>query len=107
MSKITEKPSREAKALSLFLMAYKEKDPFYKEQLKRINRQWDLLKKEKISRGDYDGQVQEMLNSYGGYAEVLEKTVRFYIDKTGEWKLKGDDQYCQDAQKVANKILKR
>ncbi|HKK39493.1 MAG TPA: hypothetical protein VJ949_08745 [Cryomorphaceae bacterium] len=107
MSKISEKPSPEAKALSLFLMAYKEKDPAYKEQLKRINRQWDLLRKNKISRDAYNGEVQKMLESYGGYAQVVEKTVRFYIDKTSEWKLKGDDQYCRDAQKVADEILKK
>lgn len=106
MKNPSEKPSPEAKALSLFLMAYKTKDPFYKEQLKRINRQWDLLRKDKITRGDYDNQVSEMLKLYGGYSSVIEKTVQFYIDKTGKWSLKGDDQYCKDAQKVADKMAK-
>ena len=45
MEKNSEKPSPEAKALSLFLMAYKTKDPIYKEKAKRINRLWDLVKK--------------------------------------------------------------
>ena len=48
-----------------------------------------------------------MLTSYGGYSEVVEKTVRFYIEKTGEWKLEGDDKYCRDAQQIADKMLKK
>jgi hypothetical protein len=51
--------------------------------------------------------VEKMLASFGGYAEVIEKTVRFYIKKTGEWKLQGDDKYCLDAQEVADKVLKK
>ncbi|MBT6870752.1 MAG: hypothetical protein HOA66_04770 [Candidatus Marinimicrobia bacterium] len=47
-----------------------------------------------------------MLTSYGGYSDVVEKTVRYYIEKTGEWKLQGDDKYCLDAQKIADKLLK-
>ena len=43
MKKTSEKPSPEAKALSLFLMAYKTKDPVYKEKSKRINRLWSLV----------------------------------------------------------------
>ena len=82
----TEKPSPEAKALSLFLMAYKTINPIYKEKSKRINRLWDLVKRDKLSRSDYIEEVQNMLTSYGGYSEVVEKTVRFYIEKTGEWK---------------------
>ena len=50
-------------------------------------------------------EVQKTLTTYGGYSEVVEKTVKFYIDKTGEWTLKGDDKYCQDAQVVADRIL--
>ena len=38
MKKNSPKPSAEAKALSLFLMAYKTIKPKYKEQSKRINR---------------------------------------------------------------------
>jgi hypothetical protein len=82
-----EKPSPEAKALSLFLMAYKTTSPAYKEKAKRINRQWDLVMAEELSKSDYLEDVKSMLNSYGGYAEVVEKTVRFYIEKTGEWTL--------------------
>ena len=60
-----------------------------------------------LSRTDQIEEGQNMLTSYGGYSEVVEKTVRFYIEKTGEWKLKGEDQYCQDAQKVADRLLKK
>ena len=80
------------------------KNPIYKEKLKQINRQWDLVKNGEISNSDYMEEVQNMLTSYGGYSEVVEKTVRFYIEKTGEWKLLGDDKYCLDAQQFADKI---
>ncbi len=106
MKKI-EKPSPEAKALSLFLMAYKTINPIYKEKSKRINRLWDLVTKDELSRSDYIEEVQNMLTSYGGYTKVIEKTVRFYIEKTGEWKLQGDDKYCLDAKQIADKILKK
>ena len=101
------KPTPEAKALSLFLMAYKTTSPSHKEKAKRINRLWDLVKDEKISKNEYMTEVQSTLTSYGGYSEVIEKTVRFYIKKTGKWTLQGDDKYCQDAQKIADKILKK
>ena len=107
MKKKSEKPSPEAKALSLFLMAYKTIDPLYKEKNKRINRLWDLVKMGELDRSDYNVEVQNMLDLYGGYSEVVEKTVQFYIEKTGEWTLKGDDKYCIDAKKVADKILKK
>ena len=100
-----EKPSPEAKALSLFLMAYKKTNPVYKEKSKRINRLWDLVKSEELSHSDYIDEVRKMLTGYGGYSEVLEKTVRFYIENTGEWKLEGDDKYCIDAKEIADKIL--
>jgi hypothetical protein len=51
--------------------------------------------------------VEKMLTSYGGYTAVVEKTVKYYIEKTGEWKLDGEDQYCLDAKQVAIKILKK
>ena len=102
-----EKPSSEAKALSLFLMAYKKTNPLYKEKSKRINRLWDLVKANELSKSDYAEEVKKMLASYGGYSEVVEKTVQFYIDKTGEWKLQGDDKYCVDAKEIADKILKQ
>ena len=107
MKKNAEKPSPEAKALSLFLMAYKTKDPIYKDKSKRINRLWDLVKNNELSRSDYMIEVQNMLTSYGGYSEVIEKTVRFYIEKSGEWKLQGDDKYCLDAKQIADKILNK
>jgi hypothetical protein len=107
MKKNTEKPTPEAKALSLFLMAYKTINPVYKEKLKRINRLWDLVTKNEISKSDYLDEVESMLTSYGGYTVVIEKTVKYYIDKTGEWKLNGDDKYCQDAQQFADKMLNK
>lgn len=107
MKKTSEKPSPEAKALSLFLMAYKTIDPIYKEKLKRINRLWDLVVINKLEKADYQTEIESILESYGGYTEVIEKTVQYYIDKTGEWKLNGDDKYCQDAQVIADKILKK
>lgn len=105
MTTKNEKPSPEAKALSLFLMAFKTKNPIYKEKSKRINRLWDLVSKGDLNRSDYMLEVQNMLESYGGYSEVVEKTVKYYIDKTGKWTLNGDDKYCQDAKIVAEKLL--
>jgi hypothetical protein len=102
-----KKPSPEAKALSLFLMAYKKNTPIYKEKSKRINKLWDLVRAGELSEKDYLEEVKNMLASYGGYSEVIEKTVRFYIEKTGEWSLQGDDKYCIDAKQIANKILKQ
>ncbi len=107
MKKSIEKPSPEAKALSLFLMAHKTINPIYKEKSKRINRMWDLVKINELSKNDYMEEVQNMLTSYGGYSEVVEKTVRYYIEKTGEWKLQGDDKYCIDAKQIADKILNK
>ena len=107
MKKKTEKPTSEAKALSLFLMAYKSKDPIYKEKAKRINRLWDLVVAEGITKDKYLAEVQQTIKAYGGYTEIIEKTVQFYIDKTGEWNLKGDDRYCIDAKKIADRLLKK
>ena len=104
MKKNIGKPSPEVKALSLFLMAYKTIDPIYKEKSKQINRLWDLVNVEELSMSDYLEEVQNMLTSFGGYSEVIEKTVRYYIEKTGEWNLKGNDKYCLDAKKIADKI---
>ena len=101
----SDKPSSEAKALSLFLMAYKTISPSYKEKSKRINRLWSLVLKEELSSYDYMQEVENTLTSYGGYVAVVEKTVRYYIEKTGEWNLKGDDKYCLDAREIADKIL--
>lgn len=106
MKKSTLKPSPEAKALSLFLMAYKSINPIYKEKSKRINRLWSLVKHNEMSKEEYKIELDSMLSSCGGYDEIVEKTVRYYIEKTGEWKLEGNDKYCLDAQEVADKILK-
>ena len=100
-------PSTEAKALSLFFMAYKTKSPIYKEKAKRINRLWDLVSTNKLSKQDYQDELEEMIAEYGGYEAVVEKTVRFYIKKTGQWTLEGKDKYCIDAQAVADKFLKK
>ena len=107
MKKNIEKPSPEAKALSLFLMSHKTINPIYKEKSKHINRLWDEVILGNLSKTDYLEEVQNMLTSYGGYLEVVEKTVRYYIDKTGEWKLQGNDKYCKDAKQFADKILKK
>jgi hypothetical protein len=107
MAQNIEKPSPEAKALSLFLMAHKSKNPIHKEKAKRINRQWDLVKTNQISKEDYMREVQSMLTSFGGYTEVVQNTVKFYIDKTGAWKSQGDDKYGRDSQKVADEILNK
>ena len=105
MNKKNIKPTPEAKALSLFLMAYKTIDPSYKEKSKRINRLWTLVLSDELKKEDYMEEVNYILTSYGGYDEVVEKTVRYYIEKTGEWKLKGDDKYCVDAKIIADKLL--
>lgn len=102
-----EKPSPEAKALSLFLMAFKTVKPIYKEQSKRFNRLWGLVIAEEMSMADYMEKVESMLTLNGGYSKVVEKTVRHYLEKTGEWKLQGDDKYCQDAQEIAAKLLSK
>ena len=100
------KPSASAKALSLFLMAFKSKDPKYKEELKRINKKWDLYKAGELSEKDYLSEVEEMLNAHGGYMDVVDKTVKYYIDKTGAWSLAGESQYHKDAQAAAEKYAK-
>jgi len=107
MNNKPEKPTPEAKALSLFFMAHKATNPVYKEKAKRIKRLYGLVLNDEFSRSDYDAEVQSMLTACGGYEEVLWKTVKFYIDKTGEWNLKGDDKYCLDAQEIADKLLKK
>ena len=52
-------------------------------------------------------EVNNMLNSNGGYLEVFEKTVKYYIEKTGKWSLEGDDKYCKDANSFIDKYLKK
>lgn len=101
------KPTPEAKALSLFLMAYKSTKSSFKEESKRINKLWNQVKDGELNKADYLTEVDAMLTTYGGYAAVVEKTVKFYIDKTGVWTLEGEDQYCKDAKIVAEKILNK
>jgi|TARA_Y100000385_G_C12828535_1_gene523474 hypothetical protein len=107
MNTNTPKPSPEAKALSLFFMAYKTISPIYKEKSKRINRLWSLVKHNELDNDEYMEEVNIMLNSYGGYLEVVEKTVKYYVEKTGKWTLEGDDKYCKDALKFVDKYLKK
>lgn len=105
MSKDTEKPTPETKALSLYLMAFKKKNPECRDKSRTIKRFWELVQLGEMSKKAYLEEVQNMLTSLGGYAEVVEKTVQFYINTTGEWKLVGEDKYCQDAKEVADKIM--
>ncbi len=107
MANHSQKPTPEAKALSLFLMAYKSYDNKYKEMLKRINKRWDMVRSEDLDKEIYLKEVQGMLDENGGYEEVIEKTVRFYIKKSGDWTLKGEDKYCKDAQAIADKVQKK
>ena len=107
MANHSQKPTPEAKALSLFLMAYKSYDNKYKEMLKRINKRWDMVRSEDLDKEIYLKEVQGMLDENGGYEEVIEKTVRYYIKKSGDWTLKGEDKYCKDAQAIADKIQKK
>lgn len=100
-----EKPSPEAKALSLFLMAHKGVSSEFKHKSNHVKRLWNMVLNGEISNNMYIGEVETILKSYGGYQKVVEKTVKYYIDKTGEWSLKGDDKYCQDAQAVADELL--
>ncbi|MFT4601777.1 MAG: hypothetical protein ACI857_001960 [Arenicella sp.] len=102
-----EKPTPEAKALSLYLMAFKATKPECKQQAKHINRQWDRFRDGELSLENYTKEIQELLTLHGGYAKVVENTVWHYIKTTGEWTLKGDDKYCEDAQKVADKVLEK
>jgi len=60
-----------------------------------------------LSMDDYLEKVGSMVRLLGGYSAVVEKTVKFYINKTGEWSLKGDDKFCIDAQEVADRILNK
>ncbi len=83
MANHSQKPTPEAKALSLFLMAYKSYDNKYKEMLKRINKRWDMVRSEDLDKEIYLKEVQGMLDENGGYEEVIEKTVRYYIKKSG------------------------
>ena len=107
MANHSQKPTPEAKALSLFLMVYKSYDNKYKEMLKRINKRWDMVRSEDLDKEIYLKEVQGMLDENGGYEEVIEKTVRYYIKKSGDWTLKGEDKYCKDAQAIADKVQKK
>ncbi len=107
MKKDTIKPAPEAKALSLYLMAFKNAKPKNKENAKRNNKQWNRVKSDALSMKDYMAEVQTMLDFYGGYAKVVEDTVWYYIKKTGNWALEGNDQYCIDARRVADEALRK
>ena len=100
-------PTPEAKALSLFLMAYKSLDNAYKEEAKWINRRWDLVQSGELEKDKYQEEVLKLLDSHGGYLQVIEKTVRFYINKKGAWKSGGEDKYSIDARKIADDIIQK
>ncbi|HAV24824.1 MAG TPA: hypothetical protein DCX01_01480 [Bacteroidetes bacterium] len=100
-----EKPTPEAKALSLYLMAHKSSDNAIKDKSRKMNKRWDMVVAGELEKTAYQEEVQAALTFYGGYKEVIEKTVKFYIDKFGEWKSQGDDQYGVDAQQIADKLL--
>ncbi len=102
----TEKPSKETKALSLYLMAFKSDDYDIKDKNKQMNRLWSMVQNGELEKSDYLHEVEVMLTELGGYEAVLEKTVRYYIDKSGEYRSRGDDQYAKDAQEIADKVLK-
>ncbi len=102
-----EKPTPEAKALSLYLMAHKKTSPNHKEKSRRLNKLWSQVLTNDIDLKAYLYEVGKMLKSFGGYSKVVEDTVSFYINKTGEWKLEGEDKYCLDAKEVADKLLKK
>lgn len=104
MKSKSEKPSPEAKALSLYLMAYKGTSASHKQKSKRINKQWGLVLRGELDSDVYLKEVKVMLAAFGGYEAVVENTVKFYIDKTGEWKLEGEDKYCIDAKKIAERL---
>ena len=66
MKENKEKPSPEAKALSLFLMAFKSQKPIYKEQSKRIHRLWGMVQAEEMDHAEYMEKVASMLTLNGG-----------------------------------------
>jgi hypothetical protein len=47
------KPTPEAKALSLYLMAFKKSKQINKENAKRNNKQWERVKYNELSMEDY------------------------------------------------------
>ncbi len=102
-----DKPSPEAKALSLFLMAYKNTSPEHKKESRRISKLWSAVNNNELELKEYLEEVHITLDAFGGYNEVVGKTVKHYIDKTGKWSLNGDDQYCQDANAFAAAMEKK
>jgi hypothetical protein len=105
MEENREKPTPEAKALSLFLMAYKSDNQSYKDKARQMKNRLDLVLGGKLDKDTYQNEVKSALASYGGYTDVIEKTVKFYIEKFGEYKSQGDDKYSQDAQAIAEKLM--
>ena len=99
------KPTPEAKALSLYLMAYKSDNQAFKDKARQMKNRWDLVLAGKLENDEYQEEVKNTLKSYGGYNKVLEKTVKFYVEKFGEWRSQGDDKYGIDAQKIADRLL--
>ena len=74
-----EKPTPEAKALSLYPMAHKSSDNAIKDKSRKMNKRWDMVVAGELEKTAYQEEVQAALTFYGGYKEVIEKTVKFYI----------------------------
>jgi hypothetical protein len=102
-----EKPTPEAKALSLYLMAHKSISASHKDKARRMNKLWDQDKTGELAKEDYAEEVNNVLEAYGGYKKVIEQTVKFYIQKTGKWSLEGEDKYCLDAKEIADKVMEK
>lgn len=99
------KPTPEAKALSLFLMAYKSTNQTFKDKARQMRNRWDSVLAGDLDKDAYLEEVKTALEAYGGYTKVIEKTVKFYIDKFGEYKSQGEDKYAADAQAIADKLM--
>ena len=82
MKKNNHTPTPEAKALSLYLMAFKASNPALKEQAKRMNKEWDRVKEALLTKEDYAVKVESILRSHGGYDKVLKDTVYHFIKKS-------------------------
>ena len=100
-----QKPTPEAKALSLFLMAFKSENQQYKDKARQMKNRRDLVMAGELDPDKYQNEVKGTLATYGGYTKVIEKTVQYYIDKFGEYKSQGDDKYAKDAQAIAENLI--
>ncbi len=100
-----QKPTPEAKALSLFLMTFKSENQQYKDKARQVKNRRDMVLSGDLDKDKYQNEVKGILATYGGYTKVIEKTVQHYINKFGEYKSQGDDKYAKDAQAIAEKLM--